>query len=295
MDALRTFRGVRIIKFRNADDLNRPFTMATGPTSMLDPVSAPIILNQASLHRNNVDPSVGHDTGDGDPAHAIEESAEPHEEADDSTNIEPIGANFANISEEALAEQNSAAKILQFCYRRLLTKRANRTSNLGPGLIQTRKDRFEEFTRAAGCIEWPQRSLYRPIFLGALPHLLTCLDHTRTIVVEEKTKVKRQRDQNMSHKSIEKLMDRQTPLTYVNKRLNRLFQLTNTGHDVEKLASGSESSKPASKLRRTSTSPEISNSWKSMQNRLLTSLARYPGQKKSWLLTCQWHALGGDM
>ena len=216
----RAFRGVRIVKFRNADDLRRQLTMTTGPAPMLNPAAVPFIPSQAPLQPNSVHPSVEHDTNDGDLAHAAEEEedTEFHEEADDSAIIEPIGANFTEISEEALAKQDSAAKVLQFHYRRLLTSRANRISNPGLGLTKAREDQFEKFARAAHSIEWPQRSLYRPIFLGALPHLLTCLDRTWTVVMEEKTKVKRQQRQNISHQGIEKLMDRQTSLKYVNKR-----------------------------------------------------------------------------
>ena len=213
------FRGVRIVKFSNANDLRRQFTMTTGPASMLDPAVAPFIPSHAPLQTNTVYPPVDHDTNDGDPAHAPEEEedTEFHEEADDSAIIEPIGADFTEISEEALAEQHSAAKVLQLHYRQLLTNRANRISNPGLGLTKTRKDQFEAFAQAAHSIEWPQKSLYRPVFLGALPHLLTCLDHTWTVIMEEKTKVKQQQRQNMGHQAIEKLMDRQTSLKYVKK------------------------------------------------------------------------------
>lgn len=220
--ALRTFRGVRLVKFKNMDDLRRQFTVAAGPTSTLNPAAATFIPNQAPFQTNSVDQSVEattHDTNDGDSVHVAEEEEDAgfHDEADDSAVIEPIGTNFTEISEETLAEQNSAAKVLQSHYRRLLTNRANRISNPGLGLAKTRKDQFDAFAQAALSIEWPQRSLYRPIFLGALPHLLTCLGHTWTIVMEEKTKVKRQQRQNTGHQGIEKLMERQTALKYVNK------------------------------------------------------------------------------
>jgi hypothetical protein len=218
-NAPHVFRGVRIVKFRNAADLHRQFTMITGPAPMLDPAAASFIPGQSPLQTDSVNPPVDHDTNNGESANAAEEEedTESHEQADDSAIIEPLRANFTEISEEALAEKDSAAKILQSHYRRLLTNRANRISNPGLGLTKTRKDQFEAFARAADSIEWPQRSLYRPIFLGALPHLLTCLDRTWTIVMEEKTKVKQQQRQNTSHQGIEKLMDRQTSLKYVNK------------------------------------------------------------------------------
>ena len=220
MNAPRTLRGVHIVKFRNADDLRRQFTVAAGPVSTLNPAAAAFIPKQAPLQTNSVEQGVEvmtHDTDDGDSVHVAEEEedAESQDEGDDSAIIEPIGTNFTEISEETLAEQDFAAKVLQSHYRRLLVNRANRISNPGLGLTKTRKDQFEAFARAADSIEWPQRSLYRPIFLGALPHLLTCLDRTWSIVMEEKTKVKRQQRQNTSHQGIEKLMGRQTSLKCV--------------------------------------------------------------------------------
>ena len=219
---LRPFRGVHLVKFKNVDDLRQQFTVAAGPASTLNPSAPTFIPGQAPLQTNNMDQSVEattHDPNDGDAAEE-EVDAEFHEDADYSAAIEPIGTNFTEISEEALAEQDFAAKVLQSHYRRLLTNRANRISNPGLGLTKTREDQFEAFAQAALSIEWPQRSLYRPIFLGALPHLLTCLGHTWMIIMEEKTKVKRQQRQNTSHQEIEKHMNRQTSLKYVDKRPN---------------------------------------------------------------------------
>ena len=219
---LRAFPGVLLVKFKNVDDLRRQFIVAAGPVSTLNPAAATFIPNQAPLQTYGVGQTVEvtiHDPNDSDSDHAAEEEEDLgfHEDADDSAIIEPIGTDFTEISEEAPAEQHSAAKVLQLHYRRLLANRANRISNPGLGLTKTRKDRFEAFAQAAHSIEWPHRSLYRPVFLGALPHLLTCLDHTWTIVMEEKTKVKRQQRQNEGHQGIERLIDRQTSLKYVNK------------------------------------------------------------------------------
>ena len=260
----RAFRGVHPVTFKNVDDLRRQFTVSSGPASTLNPAAATFVPGQAPLQKNSVDPSIEATTPDPDDNESVDgaedEDAGFHEEADDSAAIEPIGTNFTEISEEDLAEQHSAAKVLQSHYRRLLTNRANRISNPGLGLTKTRKDQFEAFAQAADSIEWPPRSLYRPIFLGALPHLLTCLGHTWTIVMEEKTKVKRQQRQNTGHQGIEKLMERQTSLTYVNKLPDRWFQLTNAEHNLAKWASGFKMSKLASKLRLTSTDSETSNS-----------------------------------
>jgi hypothetical protein len=219
----RTFRGVCVVKFKDVNDIRRQLTAAGGPASTLNPSAEPFIPSQATLRANTAEPSAGAiaDESDEDDAVQItaeEEDAELPEGTDVAAIIGSIGTSFANITAEALAEQHAAAKTLQSCYRRLMINRANRISKSGLGLTKTRKNRFESFAQAASSIEWPQRSLYRPIFLGALPHLLTCLDYTWTIVMEEKSKVKRQESQIAGHQGIERLMERRTSLWCVNKR-----------------------------------------------------------------------------
>jgi hypothetical protein len=241
-NAPRTFRGVRVVKFRDIGDIRRQLAIAAGPTSTLNPGATPFIPIQAPPQSNSVELSVEatsddpeENEDDASEVAAEEEDTEPHEEADVSAIIESIGANFTAPSADALAKQDSAARTLQTHYRRLLTNRAKRIAN-GLGLPKTRQNQFEAFARAAESMEWPQKSPYRPIFLGALPHLLTCLDHAWSIVMEEKNKVKRQARSSDKHQGIEGLMERQTNLKYVHNWLERMKTwLTNAGHDSDTL------------------------------------------------------------
>jgi hypothetical protein len=219
---VKTFPGVRVVKFKDVDEIRQQLTSAAGPASTLNPSAEPFIPGQATLRANNAELSVEVTADEANDDDAIQVATEEEDtespEEDVATIIESIGTSFTYIPEEALAEQHSAAKTLQSYYRRLLANRANRIANPGLGLTKTRNNQFEAFARAADTIEWPQgkKSLYRPIFLGALPHLLACLDYTWTIAMEEKAKVKKQQSQNTD---IEKLMDRRTFLWYVNKHL----------------------------------------------------------------------------
>ncbi|KAI9510704.1 hypothetical protein F5148DRAFT_976352 [Russula earlei] len=226
----RTFRGVRLVKFKDVDDIRRQLTAAAVPASMLNPTAAPFIPSHALAPlqkdpgQGGAGPSVEGATDETNEdtsfqSAAEEEETESHEATDVAAIIEPIGTNFREMSEEVLAERNSAAKTLQSCYRRLLTNRALRIAN--PGLSRIRKQQFEDFARVADSIEWPEHSLYRPIFLGALPHLLTCLDYAWSKAIEEKTKVKQQSRSSKKHQEIEALMERQTYLTYVDRWLGR--------------------------------------------------------------------------
>lgn len=265
--APRHFRGVRVVKFKDVDHIRRQLAMAAGPASTLNPTATPFIPAQATSQAT-AEPSV-EGTGDEAEDNAIQEAAEEDgsetpEETDVAAIMESIGTDFAGISADALAEQHSAAKTLQSYYRRLLTRREERIAN-GLGVPKTRQNQFEEFARAAESIEWPPRSLYRPIFLGALPHLLTCLAHTRSVVMEEKRRVKRQEYQNEKHEGIEGLMEQRTKLKYVLKRLELMkSRLTDAGHDLVPRSNKLERSKRFSELHRISTRAEISNSWESI-------------------------------
>ena len=216
---LRTFRGVQTIKFRNADDIRRKLSSAAGPASTLNPTASPYIPTQARAQANNAQPSVEASTEDAneadDPIHEDpeeEDTESPPDDADAAAMIESIGTKVPKISEEDLVKQHHAAKTLQSYCRRLQAMRANRLVNPGLGLPKTRKDQFEAFAQAADSIEWPERSLYRPIFLGALPHLLICLDHTLTILADEKAKVRQAAHSNGRHEEIEDHMKRQSIL-----------------------------------------------------------------------------------
>jgi hypothetical protein len=213
--------------------LKCPYPKSLG-LQRLEPRSAQIMMEksafvpaQAHLQGNGTEPSVEATSDEANEENIIqvaaeEEDAELPEEADISAIIESIGTNYTGPSSDTLAKQHSAAETLQFYYRRLLTNRAMRVANPCLGLAKIRQNHFEAFAQAAKSIKWPERSLYRPIFLGALPHLLTCLDYTWSIVMEEKKKVKRQARQSEKHQGIEVLMERQMNLKYGHNLLERM-------------------------------------------------------------------------
>jgi len=161
---------------------------------------------------------------------ADDEDEESPEGADLSAIIESIGADFKEIPEGVLEKQHHAAKTLQARYRRLLKNRENRIPS---GLPTFRKDSFEAFAREAESIEWPNKSLYRPIFLGALPHLLTCLDYTLSKLRAEKTRVKQLRS-SVGHQDIEALMARQTYLTNKINSIKALQSIVGAASDFHK-------------------------------------------------------------
>lgn len=223
------FRGVRVVRFKDVDHIRRQLTMAAGPASTLNPAATPFVPAQA-ISQATAEPSV-EATSDEAEYNAVqvtaeEEESESPEETDVAAIRESIGINFTALSAEALAEQDSAAKTLQAYYRRLRASRDKRIANPGLGLPKTRQKQFEEFARTAESIEWPPKSLYRPIFLGALPHLLTCLAYTRSAVMEEKQKVKQQERQNKKHEGIEGLMEHRTKLTCVSQTARTNVDLT---------------------------------------------------------------------
>jgi hypothetical protein len=262
--APRHFRKVHVVKFKDIDHICRQLSMAAGPASTLNPTATPFVPAQATSQATAeplVEAASDEEEDSAVQVAAEEEESETPEETDVAAIMESIGTNFTGLSAYALAEQRSAAKTLESYYRRLLTNREKRIANPGLGLPKTRQNQFEEFARAAELIEWPPKSLYRPIFLGALPHLLTCLAYTWSVVMEEKQKVKRQERHSEKHEGIEGLMEQRTKLTYVLNRLELMKTwLTDAGHDLVPRSNELERSKRLLKLRRISTRAEISNS-----------------------------------
>ena len=218
-----------MVKFKDVDHIRRQLTIAAGRASTLNPTATPFVPAQATSQAT-AEPSVGatSDEVEDSPIEvdAEEDESEMPEETDVAAIMESIGTNFTELSADALAEQDSAAKTLQYYYRRLLTNREKRIADPIVWLPKTRQNQFEEFARVGESIKWPAKSLYRPIYLGALPHLLTCLAYTWSVVMEEKTKVKQQERQNEKHEGIEGLMEQRTKLTYVLKRLGLMETLT---------------------------------------------------------------------
>ncbi|KAH9172885.1 hypothetical protein EDB89DRAFT_1962863 [Lactarius sanguifluus] len=225
-----------ITLFRNAEDIIRQLSRAAFPTSTLNPTASSFVpTSQARAQANDAQPPVEAPTEQADEVDDLiqedpeeEDTESPPEVVDVAAMIGSIGTNVTKISEEDLTKQHHAAKTLETYYCRLQARRAKQIANPGLGLSKTRKDRFEAFAQAAKSIEWPERSLYRPIFLGALPHLLVCLDYTWTIVMDEKAKVKRA---SRRHQEIEDLMKRQTKLSTLIKRIQGLqAELKETSH-----------------------------------------------------------------
>ena len=215
-NAPHTFHpGVHPIKFRDVNDIIQILGLAARSASALNPEASTFIPTQARAQGTDSVEAPTEANEDDNPIQEDpeEEDTSPSEGVDVAAMIGSIGTKVAMISEEDIAKQHHAAKTLQSYYRRLQAMRANRIANPGLGLPETRKDRFEAFAQAADSIEWPERSLYRPIFLGALPHLLVCLDHTKTIVMDEKAQIKRGARSNRRHEEIEDHMKRQTVLT----------------------------------------------------------------------------------
>ena len=215
-------RRVHPLKFRTTGDIIKKLSLAAGPASMLNPTASPFVPGQARSRENESQPpaeapdeaneadvSIQEDPEEG------EDTESPPEVVDVAAMIGPIGTQVTKISDEDLAKQEGAAKTLQSYYRRLLENRANQIANPGLGLPKTRKDKFDACAQVVDIIEWPEKSLYRPIFLGALPHLLVCIDHTWTIMWESKLKVKKAARSDNRHEAIEELMKRQTKIKWV--------------------------------------------------------------------------------
>jgi len=70
-------------------------------------------------------------------------------------------------------EQIRAAVVFQTYYRKVLRLKRKATKITPLDICRTKC--FEDCLKESACIDWPKKSFYRFLFLGPLPHALTCL------------------------------------------------------------------------------------------------------------------------
>lgn len=149
----------------------------------------------------------------------IAEEAEPEQEIEEpeEEDSEIIHATtFADpIAIAALPDTNvppskeliSAAVTFQTYYRKVLRLKQKATKKKPLDMCRTQC--FEDCLKESGNIEWSNRSFYRLLFLGPLPHALTCLATAETWVYDNKKRNK-DRFKKAKHEELEGLQKRLT-------------------------------------------------------------------------------------
>ncbi|KIM48469.1 hypothetical protein M413DRAFT_440213 [Hebeloma cylindrosporum] len=116
-------------------------------------------------------------------------------------------------------ERICAAIIFQTHYRKVL--RLKRKATKQRPLDICRIKCFEDCLKESANLDWPNRSFYRLLFLGPLPHALTCLATAETWVYDNK---KRNKDRFTKAKH-EELEDLQKRLTEQKKVMDKIKSL----------------------------------------------------------------------
>jgi len=153
------------------------------------------------------------------PEAPVEEEAEPEEEIEEPEEEDSEIIHATTIAETiAIAalpdtnvppskEQIHAAVVFQTYYRKIL--RLKREATKEKPLDSYRKICFEDCLKKSANIEWPSKSFYRFLFLGPLPHALTCLAAAETWVYDNKKRNK-DRFRKARHEELEDVRKRLT-------------------------------------------------------------------------------------
>ena len=147
-----------------------------------------------------------------DEAEPEQEIEEPEEEdseiihASTSTDTITIAA-LPGTNEPPSKELICAAVTFQTYYRKLLRLKLKATKRKPLDTCRTKC--FEDCLKQSANIEWPNKSFYRLLFLGPLPHALTCLATAETWVYDNK---KRNKDRftKAKHEELEDVQKRLT-------------------------------------------------------------------------------------
>jgi hypothetical protein len=133
------------------------------------------------------------------------------ENVDDIIESIPANSTAGLLSAAENEDRNRAASVFIRLYRRSLRRRAN---NVLTGIPTTRAAQITKCFNEVGNIEWASNSHYRRIFLGPLPHLLTCVETLIAKAHAEKNKIKIKVG-IAEHEIYETLMGEQTKISYV--------------------------------------------------------------------------------
>ena len=144
--------------------------------------------------------------GEAEPEQEIEEEEEDSEIIYATADTITIAA-LPDTNEPPSKELICAAVTFQTHYRKLL--RLKRKAMKKKPLDTCRTKCFEDCLKESANIEWPNKSFYRLLFLGPLPHALTCLAIAETWVYDNKMRNK-DRFTKAKHEELEDVQKRLT-------------------------------------------------------------------------------------
>jgi len=115
-------------------------------------------------------------------------------------------------TEEISHEKWAAGMLFARLYKRVLSRRS-----LEKAKQTTIQKTYESFFKAclevSTNIEWPPRSTYKMVFLGLVPHLLTCINALESYASKAKTSIKRRWEEGKEDVGV--LDTERTEVTYV--------------------------------------------------------------------------------
>ncbi|KII86508.1 hypothetical protein PLICRDRAFT_44106 [Plicaturopsis crispa FD-325 SS-3] len=213
-----------------------PFKPSTKVVSILRPSAAPFVPSSAAATTSTSANATQEDVADvsaGDPTDDLAYDPAEDDDGDEEENdVEetlqdevadvdmeaPLPSSNVSLTEKPPSpEEIKAARIIERTYHQYVSRRTRATAN---GLAGTRFIIWNDCYQESQKMDWPHR-YYRILFLGALPHVLVCLQTLQARVHASKAKVKR-RMSKAQHIELEELMTLQTEVSTLFQAVNKL-------------------------------------------------------------------------
>ncbi|KAH9949530.1 hypothetical protein B0H21DRAFT_881892 [Amylocystis lapponica] len=221
-----SFPRARRIVYKSLNELLALLGSVDSPLPLSESQEIALVIPQATAHETNDLPSTS--------ARYVEvikeqvptdgEVDRSRDAADDFSNIEDITLVIAQPRKSSLdptPEELKAVCIMQSACRKYLRRHALRVPMSARLSMRTRL--YSECLKASDAIEWSQKSQYKFLFLGPVPHLLVSIECTRLYLHDAKTKAK---------KRAQKVKD--SDLEEVNALMNNLSPLLKKAIQLEK-------------------------------------------------------------
>ena len=120
-----------------------------------------------------------------------------------------LGRASNNEGDERRTKTQTSAAVLLRAYRHRISRRRDTITKFRFSPELTRL--FDRCLEEAQRMKWPSKHIFRKIYLGALPHILFCLEKALEGVTAAKSEVK-ERFNVAEHLELEELGKRQTEL-----------------------------------------------------------------------------------
>ncbi|TFY76337.1 hypothetical protein EWM64_g7674 [Hericium alpestre] len=209
----------RQIRFKKFEDIPQLLSRDKAPVSVLRAEALAFIPRETVVDSPDTSPVLGQNEEDS--FEELDGEVEPTRQVDVEAVIDSIDIGHTEVPTlVADEERTAAASNLQYYYRQLVDRRRS-SEKTGP-LSRVYAACLEASLQVSA--EWKPKSHYRFVFLGALPHLLLCIEWLSSTAQANKVKIKK-KVKKAKHQDLDDLMDYQTSLNKLIKEVKSTQQV----------------------------------------------------------------------